>query len=112
MKKTKNKKHFFDTLTHLIDLGNISRKTTLAIILFASIGLLLVTQTVIAQGNSELIPSWIKFTAGVWADNKISDFEFINAIEWLINQRVMVILDPIHYQIVIETEGVRYFLFT
>ena len=105
MKRVKNKKQFFDTLTHLTDLGSISRTTTLAIILFASIGLLLVTQTVVAQGNSELIPSWIKFTAGVWADNKISDFEFINAIEWLINQRIMVLQDPIHYPIVIETEG-------
>ena len=74
-------------------------------VLFASVGLLLVTQTVIAEENSKLIPSWIKFTAGVWADNEISDYEFINAIEWLINQRVMVLQDPIHYQIVIETEG-------
>jgi len=101
----KNKKHFFDTLTHTSNLEKFSRKTILVVILFVSVGLLLVTQTVIAEENSKLIPSWIKFTAGVWADNEISDYEFINAIEWLINQRVMVLQDPIHYQIVIETEG-------
>jgi len=105
MSKNKNKKHFFDTLTHTSNLEKFSRKTILAVILFASVGLLLVTQTVIAEENSKLIPSWIKFTAGVWADNEISDYEFINAVEWLINQRVMVLQDPIHYQIVIETEG-------
>ena len=105
MNKNKNKKHFFDALTHTSNLEKFSRKTLLAVILFASVGLLLVTQTVIAEENSKLIPSWIKFTAGVWADNEISDYEFVNAIEWLINQRVVVLQDPIHYQIVIETEG-------
>jgi len=105
MSKNKNKKHFFDALTHASNLEKFSRKTMLVVILFASVGLLLVTQTVIAEENSKLIPSWIKFTAGVWANNEISDYEFINAIEWLINQRVMVLQDPIHYQIVIETEG-------
>ncbi|MDH3793896.1 MAG: hypothetical protein OER78_02325 [Nitrosopumilus sp.] len=105
MSKNKNKKYFFDTLTHTSNLEKFSRKTILVVILFASVGLLLVTQTVIAEENSKLIPSWIKFTAGVWAGNEISDYEFINAIEWLINQRIMVLQDPIHYQIVIETEG-------
>jgi hypothetical protein len=105
MKGSKNKKHFFDTLTYMTNLEKIPRKTALAIFLLTSVGFLLVTQAVIAEETSELIPSWIKFTAGVWADDKISDFEFINAIEWLINQRVVVLQDPIHYQIVIETEG-------
>ena len=105
MKKTKNKKYFIDTLNHVIDSKIFSKKNPFVIVLFTSLGILLLTQTVIAQENSELIPSWIKFTAAVWTNNEISDREFIHAIEWLINQRVILIQDSIHYQIVIETEG-------
>ena len=38
------------------------------------------------SAETELIPSWIKNTAGFWADDKISDVEFMNAIEYLITQ--------------------------
>ncbi len=34
----------------------------------------------------ELVPGWIKNTAGFWANDQITDGEFINAIEYLINQ--------------------------
>ena len=37
------------------------------------------------------IPSWIKFTAGVWVDGDSSDAEFINAIQYLIENRIIVI---------------------
>ncbi len=37
------------------------------------------------------IPSWIKFTAGVWVDGDSSDDEFINAIQYLIENRIIVI---------------------
>lgn len=36
------------------------------------------------NAESEIVPSWIKSTAGFWADDKISDVEFMNAIEYLI----------------------------
>jgi phosphonate transport system substrate-binding protein len=38
------------------------------------------------SAESELVPSWIKNTAGYWADDQISDVEFMNAIEYLISQ--------------------------
>ena len=35
-----------------------------------------------AEGN---IPSWVKNTAGWWATDAISEDEFVNAIEFLVN---------------------------
>ena len=39
------------------------------------------------------IPPWIKNTAGWWASNEISEPDFINAIQYLIKQRIIVIPD-------------------
>jgi len=38
------------------------------------------------SAETELIPNWIKNTAGFWADDKISDNEFIDALEYLIEK--------------------------
>lgn len=38
------------------------------------------------NAESEIIPIWIKNTAGYWANDQISDAEFMNAIEYLITQ--------------------------
>ena len=99
------KKQFVNPLTYMNIFESFSRKTILIVILSTAIGLLLITQTVIAQENPTIIPSWIKFTAGVWANDQISDNEFIGAIEWLINNKFIVLQDPVHYEIVIETES-------
>ena len=57
-------------------------------ILILSLGLIgiftLIPITINAE--SEIVPGWIKNTAGYWADNEISDVEFMNAIEYLIEQ--------------------------
>ena len=37
------------------------------------------------------VPDWIKFPAGVWADGKSSDGEFINAIKFLIEDKIIVL---------------------
>ena len=34
----------------------------------------------------EKVPSWVKNTAGWWANNLITDNEFVNAIEFLIKK--------------------------
>ena len=39
----------------------------------------------------ELIPDWIKNTAGWWASDEISEAEFVNAIEFLINEGVILV---------------------
>jgi hypothetical protein len=36
-----------------------------------------------------VIPSWIKVNAGWWAEGKISDAEYVQAIEYLINQKII-----------------------
>ena len=35
------------------------------------------------------IPNWVKTNAGWWAEGKISDLEYVQAIEYLINQGIM-----------------------
>ncbi|MBA4719225.1 MAG: peptidase [Nitrosopumilus sp.] len=37
------------------------------------------------------IPSWIKFTTGIWVDGNSSNDEFINAIKFLIEEKIIVI---------------------
>ena len=37
------------------------------------------------------VPDWIKFTSGVWVDGKSSDSEFISAIQFLIENEIIVI---------------------
>ena len=37
------------------------------------------------------IPYWIKNTAGWWSKNKVSDSEFISGIEYLINNKIIII---------------------
>ncbi|MCH7941051.1 MAG: hypothetical protein IH842_03690 [Thaumarchaeota archaeon] len=43
------------------------------------------------SAEEELIPSWIRNTAGFWVDRQISDQEFINALQYLINQGILLI---------------------
>ena len=43
-----------------------------------------------AQTNS-LIPSWIKNTASFWVNDQISDQEFLTALQFLINEGILVI---------------------
>jgi len=39
----------------------------------------------ITSADPELIPNWIKNTAGFWANDQISDSEFVTALEYLID---------------------------
>ena len=43
--------------------------------------------------QSESIPKWIKGVAGFWAEDKITDSEFIEVLEFLINQDIIKIDD-------------------
>jgi len=53
-----------------------------------SVGLILgFSLTVSAQEN--LIPSWIKNTAGWWSEGSVSDSDFISSIQWLIDNKVL-----------------------
>jgi len=63
----------------------ITRKTA---ILFA-----LVTGVVVfplaASAQSDAVPSWVKNTAGWWAEDQISETEFVNSIEYLIDSGII-----------------------
>ena len=39
---------------------------------------------------SESVPDWVKNTAGWWATDAISETEFVNAIEFLINDEIII----------------------
>ena len=43
------------------------------------------------SAEEELIPSWIRNTAGFWADRQISDREFIAALQFLIKEEILIV---------------------
>ncbi len=47
--------------------------------------------TVSPPGSDDVIPSWIKQNAEWWADGIISDIQFLQGIEYLINEGIIVI---------------------
>ena len=51
------------------------------------------------SAEEELLPSWIKNTAGFWADNQISDIEFMNAIEFLIGADIIKVPEAIAQEV-------------
>jgi hypothetical protein len=45
----------------------------------------------VANAQESKIPQWVKTTTTFWSKGEISDTEYVNAIEYLIKERVMVI---------------------
>ena len=39
------------------------------------------------------IPNWVKNTAGWWATNQIPDSAFVDGIEFLVNERIIIVSD-------------------
>ena len=48
---------------------------------------------ILPAANAQTTPDWIKNTAGWWADDQISETEFVNAIEFLVNNGIIVVSD-------------------
>ena len=46
-----------------------------------------------AFAENILVPTWVKNTAEWWADDKISETEFANAIEFLVNEGIINLKD-------------------
>ena len=68
------------------------------ILLVGLFGILL-TSTItpgFAQTDSEIFPEWIKTTIKFWADGLVTDTEFKNALEYLIEKQIIVIDKPIN----------------
>ena len=43
----------------------------------------------ISNAFGEYVPDWVKNTAGWWADDKISETEFVNAVEFLVKENII-----------------------
>jgi len=56
-------------------------------------GILLLSTTTLgfAQTDSEIFPEWVKTTIKFWADGFVTDAELKNAIEYLIETKIIVI---------------------
>jgi len=63
-------------------------------VIFVSVMILgtLAFSAINAEGQFS-IPSWIKGVASFWADDQINDNEFINALQYLVEQNILVIPD-------------------
>lgn len=46
---------------------------------------------IIEVNSRENIPNWVKNNAGWWADNEISDDEFLDALEFLIKNEILIV---------------------
>ena len=44
---------------------------------------------IIPQANAESVPDWVKNTAGWWSTDAISEKEFVNAIQFLVNDKII-----------------------
>jgi len=63
----------------------MTRKTILLFALVAAVA----TIPLAASALSDAVPAWIKNTAGWWADDQISEIEFVNSMEYLIDSGII-----------------------
>ena len=68
-------------------------KTTivLTIVLIFVVGIVIGFSLNATAQTSSSIPAWIKNTARWWADGQVSDTDFIKALQWLINQKILIV---------------------
>ena len=80
------------------------RKVLIIVILGVAISGITIPSTFVLAEEG-LIPSWIKKTALFWADEKTSDKEFINALQYLVDQNILVI--PETTQATVDTKETK-----
>ena len=59
------------------------------ILLFPVLAVAMIGLMIPSVSAQEQVPSWVKNTAGWWATDVISETEFVNAIEFLINHKII-----------------------
>ena len=47
----------------------------------------------VVSSQATTVPAWIKNNAGWWAEDKISEVEFVNAIQYLIKHGIIIVND-------------------
>jgi len=65
------------------------KKSLLSIPVILGIIVLISGPSVIAQSENNEIPAWVKGLASFWVEDKITDIEFIEAIEFLIDSDII-----------------------
>jgi len=63
----------------------MARKIILLFALVAAVA----TFPLAASAQSDAVPAWIKNTAGWWADDQISEADFVNSMEYLIDSGII-----------------------
>ena len=63
----------------------MTRKTILLFALVAAVA----TFPLAASAQSDAVPAWVKNTAGWWADDQISETEFVDSMEYLIDSGII-----------------------
>ena len=63
----------------------MTRKTILLFALVAAVA----TFPLAASAQSDAVPAWVKNTAGWWADDQISETEFVNSMKYLIDSGII-----------------------
>jgi len=53
------------------------------------LSILVILVVLIPHVNAETTPDWVKNTAGWWAEDAISETEFVNAVEFLVNEGII-----------------------
>ena len=68
--------------------NRISLQNNMKIFLFFSL-LMLILVIGVPFSNAQSVPDWVKNTAGWWASDAISETEFVNAIQFLVNNGII-----------------------
>jgi len=67
----------------------MKQKTTLTLLfMIIVIGVATISLIDFAQAEG-LVPEWIKLTAGIWVDGDSSDIEFLNAVQYLVEEGII-----------------------
>lgn len=72
-------------------LNKITSSRIMVFVLVLGIGIAILNGSVASAAAPLSVPSWLKTTAKYWSENAISDEEFVNAIQWLINEDIVTI---------------------
>ena len=67
--------------------NKLMQQKSVLILTLAIITITIIPITISAE--SEIVPTWIKNTAGWWADGLVSDSEFVSGLEHLVNNGVI-----------------------
>ena len=73
-----------------MELNKIKSSRIIVLAIFLGIGIILLSTSVASAATME-IPGWLKSTAKYWSEDSITDEEFVNVIQWLINEDIVII---------------------